>query len=51
MGSMRSFMSGMSMQESKWEEHVKLTIRRNERIRLQSEATKLRSAFVSPAPK
>ena len=32
---------------SKWDIHVKATNRRNERIRLQSEATKLRSAFVT----
>jgi Ca2+-binding EF-hand superfamily protein len=40
-------MASMSSQSSKWEDHVKATIRRNERIRLQSEATKLRSAFVT----
>ena len=39
-------LGGVSVGSSRWEEHVKTTVRRNERIRLQSEATKLRAAFV-----
>ena len=39
--------SSLSSKSSNWEDHVRKTILRNERIRLQNEATKLRSAFVS----
>lgn len=46
MGSAAS-LGGLSVASSKWDEHVKTTLRRNERIRLQSEAQKLRSAFVA----
>ena len=36
-----------SMQSAQWEQHVKMTTLRNEKIRLQSEASKLRAAFVA----
>ena len=39
--------SSIDSKSSAWESHVRMTAMRNERIRLQSEATKLRSAFVA----
>ena len=45
LGSAASF-SSLNSRSSNWEAHVKVTLLRNERIRLQSEATKLRAAFV-----
>ena len=50
LGSSPSFAS-IDSRSSKWDEHVKMTLRRNERIRLQSEATKLRDAFVQHDPR
>ena len=56
--SLRSMGRSMSMtsiggdsQAAKWDQHVAMNNRRNERIRMQSEATKLRSAFVQFDPR
>ena len=42
-----SSLASGSSRASKWQEHVAYTNMRNERIRLQAEATKLRGAFVN----
>ena len=44
-------MSSITSNAAKWDEHVAMTVRRNERIRMQSEATKLRGSFVHEDPR
>ena len=40
-------LASLGSQASKWDLHVQTTLRRNERIRMQNEASKLRVAFVN----
>jgi len=53
-GSLRSTPSGASLaslpSEHKWNQHVATTLRRNEKVRIQSEVTKLRDAFLREDP-